>query len=617
MAFPAGFRRDFYQKSAGATLMMEPTNPTCYDSGMPAHEIPKIQVPARALAEDGRMRRVGVEVEFGGMALDDIAGKIRACLGGVIEKHNDYAATLKDTRIGDVKVEFDASLFTDLKVRGLLKDWPLEEEAVRSGEIAGNWEKLMASAATHLVPFEVVFPPLEISRLNELEEVREALRDEAEGTGASLINAFGLHLNPEPPGTDTATILEYLRAFFCLYEELVEAHRVDAARRISPFIDPFPKAYVMRVLDREYAPDRSEFTADYLDANPTRNRPLDLLPLLTWLDEDKVRARLPEEKIGKRPTFHYRLPDCRMDQPEWTISAEWNRWARVEQLAASPELANTCARALRQLRGRAEHPLRRPRVGVTGPDKGGFPAWFFTRIALFRAGARAVRLRPGKFPAGKELPPLDAWIIGGGADVDPGRYLDGFEALRDEIDATEAKKRNFRWWMNILLAPVIYLIRSLFSLSAGGVDPSRDEFEDRCIKQALGDEQPLLGICRGAQLINIHFNGTLHLELEDFYGETGNLDTVFPRKRVTLDRETRFYRVFDDDSILVNSLHNQAVDRLGEGLRICARDHAGVVQAIEKTSHPFLIGVQWHPEYLPLVRTQQKLFRELVRCAKC
>lgn len=584
---------------------------------MAAKERLNIDLPSRNQRDDGKPRRVGVEVEFGGMKLHDIVTKVRESLGGEIEDRSEYAATVRDTSIGDVKIVFDAVLFTDLKVRGLLKDWPLETNAACEGNPAGNLEKLMAGAAAKWVPFEVVFPPLEIQRIPELEALREALQKYAEGTGASLTNAFGLHFNPELPDTRVETILEYLRAFLCLYEELLDAHEVDPSRRIGPFINPFPKDYAARVLAPGYQPNLDEFIDDYLQANPTRNRPLDLLPLLAWLDEAKVRCRLPEEKIGKRPTLHYRLPDCRMDQPDWSITIEWNRWARVENLAASPDLEAACRHQLKRMRHHAEHPLRRPRIGVTGPDKGGFPAWFFTRICLFRAGAKAVRLRPGKFPKNdKPLPPFDGLVIGGGADVDPGRYLDGFDALREEVDANKDRKRKLRWWLSILLAPVIYVIRGLFSLSAGGVDAARDEFEERCLKHALDHDLPILGICRGAQFINIHFRGSLHQGLNDFYGEKGNIETVFPRKWVRIEHETRLHRIFDDDDILVNSLHKQAVDRIGVGLHVSGRDRAGVVQAIEGTSHPFLVGVQWHPEYLPLIRAQQRLFRELVRCAK-
>lgn len=574
-------------------------------------EIPQPEIPPRGLTSEGKPRRVGVEIEFGGMGIDAIADRIRECVGGRIDKHGDYASTVADTSIGDVKVEFDAGLFSDMKLRGFLKELPLEGEDVRDGRVAGNLEKIMASAAATLVPYEVVFPPLEISRLHEIENIRDALRSDAQGTGTSIVHAFGLHLNPELPDTAVETILDYLRAFLCLYEELLDAHEVDTSRRIGPFIEPFPKKYVMRVLDPQYSPDLGTFIEDYLADNPTRNRPLDLLPILAWLNENKIREKLPEEKISKRPTLHYRLPDCRIDEPEWTVTAEWNRWARVEHLAASDRLATTCRKRLRQLRGRAKRPV----IGVTGPDRGGFPAWLFTRIALLRAGAKAVRLRPGKFKKAGNIPRLDGLVLGGGADVDPGRYLDGYDALRDEIDAAEGRKRGLRWWLTILLAPFIHLMRGLFSLSASGVDPARDDFEQRCLRRALKRRIPVLGICRGAQLINIHFDGTLHRNLADFYGEAGNPGTVFPRKRVEIDRGTRLHDIIEHDHIMVNSLHNQAVDQLGGSLSISARDGSGVVQAIEKTSHPFVIGVQWHPEYLPLVPIQQKIFRELVRRA--
>ncbi len=578
----------------------------------PSTPQPALDLPPAPEKQDGSPRQVGVEIELGGIKLDDLARRVRDCLGGEIDRSSDYAAFVRGTSLGDIRIEFDSRLFKDLKLRGLIKDLPLEQAAVRGGEVAGQLEKIMAGAAARIVPYEMVFPPLDIHRLGEIDVLREALRDHVEGTGATLTNAFGLHFNPEPPDTSVDAILRYLRAFLCLYHELLDAHQIDPARRISPFIDPFPEDYVLRVLDPSYAPDLPAFTSHYLSANPTRNRPLDLLPMLAWHDDAAVRARLPGEKIGRRPTLHYRLPDCRLDQHDWSVTAEWNRWARVERLACDDDaLATACTREIRRLKRAGTHPLRRPRVAITGPDKGGFPAWLFTRIAVFRAAARPIRLRPGKFPVSRPLPPFDALIIGGGADVDPGRYRDGLDELRADIESS-ADERNLRWWLNRLLAPLIYLMRGLFSLSASGVDHARDAFEERCLAHALENDLPVLGICRGAQFINVHLRGSLHQGLDDYYGETGNIDSVLPRKRVLIDHETRIYRVFDRESLFVNSLHNQAVDRLGDGLRVCARDEAGVVQAIEMTRHPYLIGVQWHPDS----RGQQRLFRELVRSAR-
>jgi hypothetical protein len=79
------------------------------------------------------------------------------------------------------------------------------------------------------------------------------------------------------------------------------------------------------------------FIDDYLAFNPTRNRDLDLLPLLHYFDETRVRAVLPNEKINGRPTFHYRLPDARLSDPGWSIAPDWNRWVCVERLAADRE----------------------------------------------------------------------------------------------------------------------------------------------------------------------------------------------------------------------------------------------------------------------------------------
>ena len=89
-----------------------------------------------------------------------------------------------------------------------------------------------------------------------------------------------------------------------------------------------------RIVQPDYQPDIATFIDDYLSHNPTRNRDLDLLPLLHHFDARRVRAVLPNEKINGRPTFHYRLPDARVSDPGWSIAPDWNRWVAVERLAA-------------------------------------------------------------------------------------------------------------------------------------------------------------------------------------------------------------------------------------------------------------------------------------------
>jgi putative glutamine amidotransferase len=250
---------------------------------------------------------------------------------------------------------------------------------------------------------------------------------------------------------------------------------------------------------------------------------------------------------------------------------------------------------------------------VTGPDRGGFPAWICTRVAVARAGGRARRLRPGRFPEGRPLPALDGLILGGGADVDPALYGD-----EERLTPAATPPRHSRLPERVLtwlLVPFLWLLRRLFALSSGGMDRARDRFETRCLREALAGGLPVLGICRGAQLMNIEAGGSLHAELSGFYGEAGNLRSVAPRKRVKLTAGTRLHALLGEEA-LVNSLHLQAVDRLGEAMVCAARDESGVIQAIEQTGGGYRIGVQWHPEYLPALRIQQRLFRDLVENAR-
>ncbi len=257
----------------------------------------------------------------------------------------------------------------------------------------------------------------------------------------------------------------------------------------------------------------------------------------------------------------------------------------------------------------------RPRIAVTGPDRGGFPAWFFTSVAIRRAGGKPIRLQPKKLREHTSLPPFDGLIIGGGADVDPDSY-------RELLDPTEAppvdppKKRERGLLTSWLLAPLLFLFRRLFSLRASGVDLDRDRCERRLLEDAIERQCPILGICRGAQFINIERGGTLHQDIDGFYTEIGKVASVYAKHLVEVNPNSLLYKILEKERCQVNCLHDQAIHRLGKSLQISARDRAGVVQAIEDPSYPFLVGVQWHPEYLPSIPRQQRLFQALVTKAR-
>jgi putative glutamine amidotransferase len=219
-----------------------------------------------------------------------------------------------------------------------------------------------------------------------------------------------------------------------------------------------------------------------------------------------------------------------------------------------------------------------PLIGVTGPRKKGSFAWRCAWLALRRAGARPKRLWPPN-RAGL-LNGVAGLVIGGGTHIEPVRYQE--DHLQDYL-----------------------------------YDLERDELEWQVLEEAHARGLPVLGICRGAQMINVFHGGSLWQDLEAALPGLRLTPSYRALRRIELEPDSRVAQVMGRHDVRVNSLHKQGIKRLGDGLRVAARDADGIVQAIETiAAHPFVVGVQWHPEFLPLSRAHQRLFQSLVDVAR-
>ena len=213
--------------------------------------------------------------------------------------------------------------------------------------------------------------------------------------------------------------------------------------------------------------------------------------------------------------------------------------------------------------------LQQAQTGVWDVRASFLPAIYFEGVAM--AGGIAVLLPPQPVDADiveRVLDGLDAVIITGGCDVDPAGYGQQPHPATDE--------------------PV-------------GDNRLRDAWEFGLLKGALGRGIPVLGICRGAQVVNVALAGTLHQHLPDVLGHTRHQqgNAVFATSSVRTVPGTRLAALIGESSN-AQCYHHQAIDRLGEGLIISAQDDDGVIEAVEidRATHPdkWVLAVQWHPE---------------------
>jgi len=214
--------------------------------------------------------------------------------------------------------------------------------------------------------------------------------------------------------------------------------------------------------------------------------------------------------------------------------------------------------------------VSRPIVGITlGDDDHGKGLLELRQTyirCVERAGALAVLLPAGSpADASALLERVDGLLLSGGNDVDP-------ELFAEAPDPGLRK-----------------------------VDRGRDDFEIALVQEALSRDLPILAICRGQQVLNVATGGTLVQHIPSVITGGERHERAEPRWQeahtVDVSVGTRLASLLGEGRISVNSIHHQAVARLGDGVVVCARcPEDGVIEAIEMPGRRFVLGVQWHPE---------------------
>lgn len=183
------------------------------------------------------------------------------------------------------------------------------------------------------------------------------------------------------------------------------------------------------------------------------------------------------------------------------------------------------------------------------------------------------------------LSSLDGVLFTGGGDIHPEHYGSQMHPLVDEVDL------------------------------------DRDRVEIHLVKRVIENGMPFLGICRGLQMINVALGGTLYEDILD--QRPGSLRHQYypdwPRDYlahdVRIETNSRLHKIVGHGEAPVNSLHHQGIRQLAPSVRPTAYAPDGIIEAIELSSHPYGLAVQWHPEWLPAHPSMQAIFRDFVAAA--
>lgn len=239
--------------------------------------------------------------------------------------------------------------------------------------------------------------------------------------------------------------------------------------------------------------------------------------------------------------------------------------------------------------------MKKPIIGISGSiikDQGGiFPGYQRAYVnndyvrAVNKNGAIAIILPPSSVEnAGQLIASVDGLILSGGQDVNPFSY-------GEEIQQ-----------------------------KCGAIFPARDEFEFALLREAEKRRIPVLGICRGLQIMNVYRGGKLYQDIS--YRDMPTLrhfqlqDPPIPTHQIQIVKDSLLNKIIKKNEIVVNSFHHQLVKSVPTSLKTSGMTSDGVVEAFEDPKYEFFIGVQFHPEMLiDSVESVNKIFSEMIEAA--
>lgn len=236
--------------------------------------------------------------------------------------------------------------------------------------------------------------------------------------------------------------------------------------------------------------------------------------------------------------------------------------------------------------------MMRPLIGVTGSPQGDDPTEGVTcsiavTEAVYRNGGQPLVIPlSDHYDAIAELAErLDGLLLSGGNDINPLYF--GEQPLP----------------------------------GLGKVNPLRDELEIRLIREMIALDKPILGICRGCQILNVATGGTMyqdiHTQVPNVLQHSQKAPRYHASHTVEIDTESKLYAITQTQSLQINSFHHQANRTVASGFRITALAPDGVMEAFESVAHRFVVGVQWHPENMIQVdEASHRLFQSFMQACR-